>query len=187
MTYLVCMLEEPSAEEMLKAVLPKILPADIYVKYIVFEGKQDLEKHLEKRMRNWKIPDTFFMVMRDQDFGNCVTIKNGLFQKVQASGKKDYTLIRIACHELESFYLGDLQAVERGLDLNNLSKQQNKNKYRNPDQLSNAADELAKLTKNTFQKVQGSRCIAPYLKLDGSNRSHSFNTLIVGLRAQFDS
>ena len=40
MTYLVCMLEEPSAEEMLKAVLPKILPKTVYVRYMVFEGKQ---------------------------------------------------------------------------------------------------------------------------------------------------
>ena len=46
MSNLVCLLEEPSAEEMLKGVLPRFLPDNIQVKYIVFEGKQDLEKQL---------------------------------------------------------------------------------------------------------------------------------------------
>ncbi len=35
MKYLVCFLEEPSAEEMLRGVLPKLLPDGIVPKYIV--------------------------------------------------------------------------------------------------------------------------------------------------------
>ena len=42
MKQLIFLLEEPSAEEMLKAILPKVLPADIHTEFKVFEGKQDL-------------------------------------------------------------------------------------------------------------------------------------------------
>lgn len=31
---LVCLLEEPSAREMLEGVLPRILPEDVHVKYV---------------------------------------------------------------------------------------------------------------------------------------------------------
>jgi hypothetical protein len=181
MMQLVCMLEERSAAEMLKVVLKKLLPNTV-IKCIVFEGKQDMEKRVEKRLRYWQQPNTYFLVMRDKDSGDCRSIKRKMAQKVQNSGKMDKTLIRIACHELESFYLGDLSAVEKGLHLKSISKQQNKRKYRTPDQLSNAAAELDKLTKEKYEKLQGSRCIAPHLKLDGTNTSHSFNALICGIR-----
>lgn len=182
MTYLVCMLEEPSAEEMLKVVLSEILPQTVHVIYMVFEGKQDLEKRLETRLREWQLPNTYFLVMRDQDSGDCVSIKTELAKRVSQSGKSGQTLIRIACRELESFYLGDLQAVERGLNLNHVARQQDKQKYRHPDQIANASVDLAGLTNNLYQKVQGSRLIARHLRLDGSNTSHSFNVLISGIQ-----
>ena len=39
MTQLVIFLEEPSEKEMLKGLLPRFLPENIYPIYIVFEGK----------------------------------------------------------------------------------------------------------------------------------------------------
>lgn len=41
MTVLVFLLEEPSAKIMLEGVLPRVLPPEVDVHYIVFEGKQD--------------------------------------------------------------------------------------------------------------------------------------------------
>jgi hypothetical protein len=182
MRYLVCLLEEPSAQEMLKGVLPRILPEDVHVQYVIFEGKQDLEKQVQRRLRHWQKPDSMFLVMRDQDSGNCMTIKQDLLTKVIESGKKDKTIIRIACHELESFYLGDLNAVENGLAIKGLAKKQTKKKFTATDSLSNAAEELLKLTNKRYQKVAGSRAIGPHLKTDGSNRSYSFNVLLDGIR-----
>lgn len=181
MKYLVCVLEEPSAEEMLKGILKRILPDNFAVHYLVFEGKQDLEKQIERRLRLWQKPDSVFLVMRDQDAGDCMVIKQNLMEKVRASGKDAVTYVRIACHELESFYLGDLSAVEQGLQLTGLSKKQQTRKYRNPDNLQNAAQEMIKLTSGNYQKVAGSRAIGPYLKIDGLNRSHSFNVLLAGI------
>lgn len=181
MSYLVFLLEELSAAEMLKGILPKILPEGINVKYVVFEGKQDLEKQLERRLKGWQQPNSAFLIMRDKDGGDGLVIKGRLAEKVKASGKQEVTLIRIACTELESFYLGDLNAVEQGLGISNLAKKQQERKYRTPDALSNASQELQNLTQRKYQKVAGSRAIAAHLKTDGSNHSHSFNVLLTGI------
>ncbi len=74
MMMLVFFLEEPSAKEMLNGILPKILPDCVVSRFIIFEGKQDLEKRLAHRLRNWKTPNSRFIVMRDQDTGDCQPI-----------------------------------------------------------------------------------------------------------------
>ena len=43
MKNLVCFLEEQSTREMLKGVLPRLLPQGVDCTYIVFDGKQDME------------------------------------------------------------------------------------------------------------------------------------------------
>ena len=178
--HLVCLLEEPSAKELLAVVLPKVVP-DAVIRFIVFEGKSDLEKNIEFRLKHWQAPDTCFLVLRDKDSGDCKRIKQGLVQKVQNSGKQGCTCVRIACHELESFYLGDLKAVESGLSMKNLSNRQKSAKYRHPDNLANAAQELSKLTNRRYSKISGSRKIAPHMAVDGTNMSNSFNVLIEGV------
>lgn len=182
MSTLVCLLEEKSAEEMLKALLPKILPAGMAFTCITFEGKQDLEKRLHLKVRHWQKPDSYFLVMRDQDSGDCITIKRKLLEILAETGKEERALVRIACHELESFYLGDLAAVEKGLGSRGLSGYQHKRKFTDPDMLANAAEELKKLTGKSYQKISGSRKISPYMVLDGSNKSKSFNTLLHGIK-----
>ncbi len=180
MNLIVFFLEERSAREMLNGLLPRILPEDVEHRLIVFEGKQDLEKNLVRRLRGWQRPKTHFVVMRDQDFGSCHEVKRNLAELCRQAGKPR-ALIRIACRELESFYLGDLKAVEKGLELNNLSTRQLKAKYRAPDLLQNPANELKKLTNHQYQKISGSRAIGPFLSLSG-NRSRSFRTLVRGIQ-----
>lgn len=182
MRTLVCLLEEPSAKAMLENILPRILPDEIIVKYKVFEGKQDLEKHIENKLKFWLAPNSIFLVMRDQDSGNCKEIKENLIQKVKASGKHNRTIIRIACRELESFYLGDLKAVEKGLEIKNLGLKQVDSKYRTPDKHHNAFEILEALTHKKYQKISGSRAIGFHLNLGGLNKSVSFNVLIDGIK-----
>jgi hypothetical protein len=179
MKTIVFFLEEPSAREMLAGILPRILPNDMQIRYVVFQGKQDLEKNLKAKLRGWMLPDSIFVVMRDQDSGDCKAIKNKLVGLCSEAGKAG-VLVRIACRELESFYLGDLVAVEKGLGLKGIKTQQQGKKFRNPDALGNPADELFRLTGNTYDKVSGSRAIAPCLNLK-SNCSISFNVLVSGI------
>lgn len=188
MSTLVFMLEEPSAKAMLEGILPRLLSEGIAVKYMIFDGKQDLHKQLVRRMRFWQEPDTQFVVMRDQDSSDCREVRQALQDLCAMAGRPD-TLVRVACHELESFYLGDLSAVEQGLSVKGLGRQQERRKFRNPDALANAAEELRKLTEQRYQKLGGSRAIAPHLDVSGKNRSRSFNTLVAGIRriaASFD-
>lgn len=180
MRTLVFFLEEPSAKELLEGLLPRMISKEINVRYIIFRGKQDLEKNLIKRLRGWQLPESVFIIMRDQDMADCHTVKQNLV-RLCIEAERSNVLVRIACHELESFYLGDLEAVERGLNLRGLAKRQNSRKYRAPDSaIGNPAEELEKLTNKTYQKVAGSRAISHHLKLSG-NCSHSFGVLLSGI------
>ena len=181
MKTLVFCLEEPSAREMLKGVRPRLLPEDIDIRSLVFEGKQDLQKQLEQRLRGWQKPESHFIVLQDKDSHDCLSVKRKLQDLCARAGQRE-ALVRIACHELESFYLGDLQAVEQGLGMKGLVAQQRSRKYIAPDALANAAEELKKLTRGRYQKILGSRSIGLHMDLEGGNRSHSFNVLIKGIR-----
>ena len=179
---LVFCLEELSAKTLLESLVPRLFPGVAFeIQYIVFEGKSDLEKKLERRLRGWLRPNSLFIVLRDQDTGDCHVIKQSLIDKCNAAGRPD-ALVRIACSELESWYLGDLAAIESALSLANLSRHQRSSKFRNPDNLGNAAQELDQLTKGVYQKVGGSREIGKHLSLDiVSNRSTSFRVFVEGL------
>lgn len=177
---LVCCLEEQSAWNMLTGVLPRILPTDWIVQPMVFEGKQDLLRRLSMRIRRWQVPNSFFLVLCDQDAQNCRNLKDQIARLLPATGKR--VKIRIACHELENFYLGDLEAVERGLSCAGVAKLASKSIYRQPDLMTNAPDQLKRITGGVYQKCLGSRAIAPYLDLLGGNRSNSFNALLSAIR-----
>jgi hypothetical protein len=69
-------------------------------------------------------------------------------------------------------------AVERALSIKNLAKKYQENrKYRTPDNLNNAKQELKKLTDGQYQEKSGSKAIAHYLDLS-NQRSTSFAMLI---------
>ncbi|MFH1096674.1 MAG: hypothetical protein ABH886_07885 [Candidatus Desantisbacteria bacterium] len=52
MSHLVLFLEEPSAKEMLNGLLPR-LHEGIDYRCIVFEGKQDLERNLVRKIKGY--------------------------------------------------------------------------------------------------------------------------------------
>ena len=180
MNQLVFFLEEPSAREMLKNFLPRILPNKVTVRYVVFEGKQDLDKQLGRKLRGWRVPDTRFVVMRDKDKADCFEVKCRLVRICRDAGKPD-VLVRILCHELESWYLGDLNAVEQGLRIAGLAQKQENSRYRTPDRIANPVQELRRLTGDRYLKIAGSRDVGLHLLPDG-NRSHSFKVFVSGVR-----
>lgn len=180
--HLVFMLEEVSMEVCLNQILPKILPNDVTFQVIPHEGKQDLEKSIPRKLRAWNNYEGMeykFIILRDKDGGDCISLKNNLVQLCSNAGRPD-SLVRIVCNELESWFLGDLNAVEKGIGIKNISAMQKKRKFRNPDDLTNACDELKKLC-GTYQKIGGAKKISPYLDLE-NNSSHSFNVFISGVK-----
>ncbi len=179
MSELVFFLEEPSAEAMLHGLLPRILPDGLRYRCIVFEGKQDLEAQLVRRMRGYRAPQARFIVLRDQDAEECHDVKSRLAALCRNAGHPE-CLVRIACRELESWYLADLNAVQTGLQTSGVAKLQNKRLYRTPDGISAPDRELGKIAP-VYQKISGSRAIGPHLDPDNS-RSVSFANFVKGVR-----
>ena len=97
MRELVFLLEEESAKALLEALLPRVLDVSIDTRLIAFQGKQDLEKQLVKRLRGYLNPRARFLVLRDQDSApDCAVIKRRLVEYCEAAGKKERSLIPAA-------------------------------------------------------------------------------------------
>lgn len=182
MSELVFLLEEPSAKAMLESLLPRMLNAGVTFRCIPFEGKQDLERQLMRKIRAYQNDQARFIVLRDQDNSpDCTLVKRKLLDLCQQSGKADRCMVRIACRKLETFYLADLQAVGQALEITSLAQHQSSRKFRAPDHLGSPSNELKTLTKNRYEKVAGSRRIGRHLNLDNT-RSPSFRNLIAAIR-----
>ena len=179
MKQLVIFLEERSAKVMLDEFLPRVLPEGVSHRCIPFEGKQDLDKQIGHRLKGWLQPNTAFLILRDQESSNCLVLKESLQQKALVAGRPD-TVIRIACHELESWYFGDLQSVGAALQIPKLHQHASSSKYRVPDKIVNPATELDKITHGRYQKVSGSREIGKRLT-PSHNTSHSFQVFLKGI------
>jgi hypothetical protein len=89
------------------------------------------------------------VILRDKDSANCHQLKQTFIEMCEKAGRTD-ALIRIVCHELESWFLGDLSAVDKALTANckkQVSKLQAKEKFRNPDAIRSAKQEQKPLNK----------------------------------------
>ncbi len=179
------MTEEKSMGETLKILLPKIhhkFKQKENFKIIPHEGKQDLEKSIPIKIRGCKNNDIItykFIIVRDKDSGDCHKIKKKLQELCLNAGRAD-ALIRIAIHELESWYLGDLIAIDRTYGTK-LSKKRNTRRYRNPDNLANPSQELAKILSNK-SKISWAKNIPNQMNID-KNNSESFNSFVNGVRS----
>jgi hypothetical protein len=173
------LLEEPSAKDLLQGLLPKIATAGVTFEFLVFEGKQDLERNVARKIAGWQRPATSFVILRDQDAGNCVEVKQRLVDLVPAT-HRDRTVVRVACRELESWALGDWNAIASAYNTPRLASNANKRIYRQPDNLANPVGELRKFLPE-YQKRDGARRLGPLLDPD-QNRSNSFRVFCAALR-----
>lgn len=175
--------EEPSMENFLRVILPKILPNDYQLDINCFihahEGKSHLKKSIPRKIRaypRYGYP-VKVLIIHDQDSNDCVKLKNELLGLCNSIVEIP-VIIRIACRELENWYLGDMCAIEAVYPETKASKLIRKAKYRNPDTVFGAF-ELGQLTKN-FSKSHASREIPKYMNTDNNN-SVSFNHFVAGV------
>lgn len=180
MRRIVFLLEEFSSKEFLKQLMPRITN-EIESIFISFDGKSDLEESITRKLRAFNTEDTFFIILRDQDNGECLEIKNRIKQKCYAANKSD-AYVRIACRELESWYFGDLKTVESVLNISGLNKKYGRTKlYRIPDEIVNPKRELKKITNNKYKEIASSREIGRCIDYN-NNKSNSFNLLMSTIR-----
>jgi hypothetical protein len=173
------LLEEPSMEAFLEAFLPNVLPVHIHYQLIPHQGKQDLQKSIPRKLRAINVPDAKFVILHDQDSHDCKVLKQQLIDL--SSARIEDVLIRIPCCELESWYLGHLDVLEQCFSLN-LKQVRNSSKFREPDRLGNAKEELKKLFP-AYQEVSHSKEVGLSMCSVKSeeNRSESFQAFLSGL------
>jgi hypothetical protein len=173
---IVFLLEEDSMKSFLESLMPRIVGDTASCVYIPHQGKSDLERSIPRKIRAWRNSAAFFVILRDQDSSDCRKLKLHL---QTLCGITDNVSVRIVCHELESWYLGDLAAIDQVYG-KRIAKYQDKSKYRDPDRLNNAYDEMKKIIPE-YQRILGSRELGLRLSLD-SNRSKSFNVFLRTIR-----
>ena len=179
---LVFLTEESSMSPVLRRVMVELWPdahEGLDWQIIAHQGKADLEANLERKMRAWNYNTPHFIILRDNDGGDCRALKARLLQRASTSGKPHH--VRIVCQELEAWFLGDLAAIEAAYPASLATAQQNRGPFRAPDNPPNAAQLTTQRT-GTAAKVGRAALIAPHLDLD-ANASPSFNLLLSTLRA----
>lgn len=184
------LVEELSMEVFLKGLLPRILPENYKLGQNCFvyphEGKSDLQKRLPRRVRAYRsYPDNVkLIVVHDQDSADCKTLKQQLVNLIKNEDITIKFLVRIACRELENWYLGDLKAVEMVYPESKASNFVRKAKFRNVDKIQGSR-EMEMLSK-AFSKTSCARSLAPIIDIE-ANTSISFNQFINGLQNFLDN
>jgi hypothetical protein len=178
--------EEPSAKNVFEIILPKLLPPEVGFRVYPHQGKQDLEKALRTTVPSIsKIPGAKILITRDQDSSDCISLKNMMNDIIALSCKCDF-YIRIVCKELESWFLGDLLAVQSAYPRLKPDQHQNKADFRNVDRIANPNKYLLKIlpeyaNRDNLPKLEVSESIAPFLDFD-RNTSSSFNHTVSAIR-----
>jgi len=162
---------------LLDNLLPRLFPT-LSSLCVAHEGKSDLERSLPRKLRAWNTPDDQFVVIRDSDGSNCLSVKTALVQQCVKAGRPE-TLVRIACRELEAWYFGEPAALATAFNDDSLSNLGTRARYRHSDLIVTPSQALRLLCPD-FQKVSGARRMASHLTYVG-NRSPSFRALIEGI------
>ena len=176
MSRIVFLVEEYSMKVFLDGLVPRLFP-DLPFLCVPHEGKQDLEKSIPRKLRAWLEPGVQFVVLRDNDGGDCRTLKESLNQLAQTGGRED-TLIRIVCQELESWYFGAPEALAEAFARPELRKLGERARFRDPDAIIQPSKALTDEVEE-FQKVSGARRMAQ--TLSRANRSRSFGVFVGGV------
>ncbi len=178
MSRVVFLLEERSMQELLDGLLPRLVPGLLF-QCVPHEGRQDLEISIPRKLRGWREPGIQFVVIRDNDQSDCHALKKRLVELCHKGGRTD-TLVRIPCQELESWYIGEPEALASAFDRPDLVNLSRKARFRDSDMVVNPSHELEKLVPE-FQKVSGARRMALHLSAE-RNRSTSFRCFLAGVR-----
>ncbi len=178
--HLVFMLEEESAKHFLEVVLPKILPPVISYELIPHQGKSDLQKSIPRKLTAKTRPNSFFVILHDLDANpDCIALKNEL-RLLCAPARQHTPLIRIISWELEAWYFGDLDAVEKTFPRFRADRHKRKPRYRYPDRIVKPGEILQHIVKG-FHKSTAAREVPKYMDID-NNTSTSFNNTISGIK-----
>ena len=191
MGHLVVLVEEPSMEEFLRILLPRMLPEGCGFEVHAFRGKANLLRNLKARLHGyarWLPDDWRIIVVVDRDNDDCRALKDELEEaaaaaslrtRSQAGSGRWQLANRMAIEELEAWYFGDWQAVRNAYPRvsEGVSRQA---RYRNPDAIRGTWEAFERILQRRgyfatgLRKVEAARAVAVHIDPD-RNRSGSFN------------
>lgn len=183
------LLEGETAEVVLEALLPKMLPPAVTYTLHGLQGKDKLLKKLPERLRGyraWLPSDWKIVILRDNDSEDCKKLRKhlddivirenfALFSNTDPD-KKGNVVIRLAIQEMEAWFFGDVKALRQAYPRLPATLH-NKKGYRQPDAIASPWLKLEKLLKAAGYHPGGKREVAreisPHLE-PSRNRSQSF-------------
>ncbi|GHT12791.1 hypothetical protein AGMMS4956_07930 [Bacteroidia bacterium] len=185
--------EESSIKNVFDAILPQILPDNVSFFIHPHQGRQDLEIALQKTVPSIsKIPNARVLITRDQDEDDCKELKNKLLNMVSGKCFCDY-FVRIVCRELESWFLGDLDAIEKAYPRFKAQQYAKKPHFRAVDTIKKPSEFLRQIlpeysNRRSLPKLETSSKIATFMNLN-NNKSLSFNNTINAIKklCEFES
>ena len=181
------LVEEPSAEEALRHILPKVLRGRAKSKIVNLGSKYKLLKLLPARLAAYRVriddgEDLRILVLIDRDADDCVKLKKQLEQIVGAAGLptkshpdaagRFLVVNRIMIEELEAWFIGDTDALRSAFP--SLPPIRNaRGIFNNPDNVQGGTWEaLHRLLKrhgiyrSSYPKIEVARRVAPHLTID---------------------
>lgn len=189
--HLELLVEEPSMEAFLRALLPRLLPQDRTFEVHPFQGKGDLLGKLESRLRGyaaWLPRDWRIVVVVDRDDEDCRELKRqlesiarraGLRSPARARNAQWQLVNRIAIEELEAWYFGDWAAVRSAYPRASASVPRRQG-FRDPDAIAGGTWEAFERVmrahgyfKGGLSKIEAARAIGTHADPARSS-SHSF-------------
>lgn len=195
------LVEEPSAEEALKHLLPRLVKQRAQWKLINLGSKYKLLKALPQRLAAYRQriaagEDLRVVVLVDRDNDDCAALKVQLEDAARRSSlatKSDpdidgqfYVVNRIVIEELESWFIGDPAALRQAFtSLPRIDERSGI--FRTPDNGGTweALHRFLKrhgIYKSSYPKIDAARRIAPNLDPQ-ANRSPSFRIFVQGVEA----
>ncbi len=179
---IIFLLEEPSMKALLDGLLPRLFPGleeGTHFQCVPHEGKSDLDRSIPRKLGAWREPDVRFVIVRDNDGGDCLALKARLLG-ASAQADRPGTLVRLVCQELESWYIGDLQALAAAFGAPKAYTPAQRKRFARPDEWLKPSVEVKRLVP-AFQKTSGARAMALHLRAEG-NRSRSYCVFVDGVR-----
>lgn len=181
------LVEEASMAELLRSILPRLLPAPwkLDVNYFIrpHEGKSDLKRSIPNKVKAYsKCPySTCFIVLQDQDSNDCKKLKKELVDLCEQNKSNNINyLVRIVCHELEAWYIGDVNAIHSVFPRFRIDKYKNDRMFRSPDRCVNPKLRLKKIV-GEYSQINVAREIGQYMDLN-NNKSESFLQFMSGIQ-----
>lgn len=190
-SHLELLVEEPSMEAFLRALLPRMLPAGCTFEVHPFQGKDDMLGKLNARLHayaQWLPDDWRIVVVVDRDNDDCLSLKQhletlaertGLRTRSSARGRPWQVVNRIAIEELEAWYFGDWIAVCSAYPRVSQVVSRSRS-FRDPDGIRGGTWEAFERVlkqygyfKTGLRKVEAARAIGSYLNPQ-RNCSESF-------------